>query len=171
MTFVTNKSLSRRTVLRGLGATVALPFMDAMVPAHGASRIPASAPALRMGFVYVPNGIMDLKGEWTPKGEGRDFEFSQITAGLEPLRELPRVGDVRVLGGVGVVELAPAPGDAGGYFAEIGPRVARAFLDRGLLIRPLGNVVYFMPPYAITDDEAAWALGEIAAVVGAIDEL
>lgn len=95
----------------------------------------------------------------------------QLRAGLEPLRELPGVGDVRVIGGVGVVELAPAAGDAGGYFDEIGPRVARAFLDRGLLIRPLGNVVYFMPPYAITDDEAAWALGEIAAVVGAIDQL
>lgn len=96
---------------------------------------------------------------------------AQLRAGLEPLGELPWVGDVRVIGGVGVVELAPAPGAAGGYFDEVGPRVARAFLDRGLLIRPLGNVVYFMPPYAITDDEAAWALGEIAGVVRAIDEL
>lgn len=96
---------------------------------------------------------------------------AQLRAGLEPLRELPRVGDVRVLGGVGVVELAPAPGDAGGYFDEVGPRVARAFLDRGLLIRPLGNVVYFMPPYAITDGEAAWALGEIAAVLSDLDRL
>jgi len=96
---------------------------------------------------------------------------AQLRAGLEPLRELPWVGDVRVLGGVGVVELAPAPGGAGGYFDEVGPRVARAFLDRGLLIRPLGNVVYFMPPYAITDDETAWALGEIAAVLGDLDKL
>ena len=96
---------------------------------------------------------------------------AQLRSGLEPLRELPWVGDVRVLGGVGVVELAPAPGGAGGYFDEVGPRVARAFLDRGLLIRPLGNVVYFMPPYAITDSEAAWALGEIAAVLGGLDAL
>ena len=43
--------------------------------------------------------------------------------------------------------------------------MAREFLDRGLLIRPLGNVVYFMPPYAITDAEAAWALDEIGAVL------
>jgi len=92
---------------------------------------------------------------------------TQMRAGLEPLRELPWVGDVRVLGGVGVVELAPAPdsGDGGGYFDQVGPRVAREFLDRGLLIRPLGNVVYFMPPYAISDDEAAWALDEIGAVL------
>ena len=91
---------------------------------------------------------------------------AQLRAGLEPLGELPWVGDLRVIGGVGVVELAPAPGQAGGYFDQVGPRVARAFLDRGLLIRPLGNVVYFMPPYAISDDEAAWALGEIIAVLG-----
>lgn len=96
---------------------------------------------------------------------------AQMRAGLEPLRELPWVGDVRVLGGVGVVELAPAPGSGGGYFDQAGPRMARAFLDRGLLIRPLGNVVYFMPPYAISDAEAAWALGEIADVVGAVDKL
>ena len=78
MMIVTGKSLSRRTVLRGLGVTVALPFMDAMVPALRAARVDAASPALRMGFVYVPNGIMDLKGEWTPKGEGTDFEFSSI---------------------------------------------------------------------------------------------
>ena len=94
---------------------------------------------------------------------------TQLRAGLEPLRELPWVGDVRVIGGVGVVELAPAPGAAGGYFDAVGPRVAREFLDRGLLIRPLGNVVYFMPPYAITDAQAAWALDEIAAVLRGLD--
>ena len=95
----------------------------------------------------------------------------QLRAGLEPLAGLPWVGDVRVLGGVGVVELAPASGAAGGYFDQVGPRMARAFLDRGLLLRPLGNVLYFMPPYAITDDEAAWALDEITAVVGDLDKL
>ena len=49
--------------------------------------------------------------------------------------------------------------------------MAREFLDRGLLIRPLGNVVYFMPPYAITDAEAAWALDEIGAVIRNLDKL
>ena len=98
---------------------------------------------------------------------------TQLRDGLEPLRDLPWVGDVRVIGGVGVVELAPAPGagDRGGYFDQVGPRVAREFLDRGLLIRPLGNVVYFMPPYAITDAEAAWALDEIGAVLRGLDKL
>jgi adenosylmethionine-8-amino-7-oxononanoate aminotransferase len=84
----------------------------------------------------------------------------QFRDGLEPLRSLPHVADVRVIGGVGIVELA---GD--GYLDERGPRMSAAFLDRGLLLRPLGNVVYFMPPYAITDPEAAWAMEQISDVV------
>jgi len=85
----------------------------------------------------------------------------QLRGGLEPLRSLPNVGDVRVIGGVGVVEMT---GD-GGYLDQIGPRLSAAFLARGLLLRPLGNIVYFMPPYAITDQEAAWALEQIAEVI------
>ena len=88
----------------------------------------------------------------------------QVRAGLEPLRARGRVGDVRVIGGVGVVELA---GDEG-YLADIGPRLGAAFLERGLLLRPLGNVVYFMPPYAITDSEAEWALEQIRDVIGGL---
>ena len=56
----------------------------------------------------------------------------------------------------------------GGYLDQVGPRLAAAFLDRNLLIRPLGNIVYFMPPYVITDDEAAWALETIATVLKTI---
>ena len=85
----------------------------------------------------------------------------QLRDGLEPLRSLPNVGDVRVIGGVGVVELT---GD-GGYLDEIGPRLSAVFLARGLLLRPLGNIVYFMPPYAITDQETAWALEQISDVI------
>lgn len=86
---------------------------------------------------------------------------NQLRTGLEPLRTLPRVGDVRVIGGVGVVELQ---GDEG-YLDQIGPRLTAAFLDRGLLLRPLGNVVYFMPPYVITAAETEWAVGQIRAVL------
>jgi adenosylmethionine-8-amino-7-oxononanoate aminotransferase len=52
-----------------------------------------------------------------------------------------------------------------GYLDAMGPRLAVAFLDRGLLLRPLGNVLYFMPPYVITDAETSWAIDQIAAVV------
>ena len=94
----------------------------------------------------------------------------QFRAGLEPLRELPIIGDVRVIGGVGALELVSdrETKAGGGYFDEIGPQLARMFLERNLLIRPLGNIVYFMPPYVITDDEAAWALETIATVLKTI---
>ncbi len=92
---------------------------------------------------------------------------AQMRAALAPLAELPIVGDVRVIGGVGIVELVSdrASRRADGYLDEIGPRLAAAFLERGLLLRPLGHIVYFMPPYVITDDQAEWALGEIRGVI------
>jgi adenosylmethionine-8-amino-7-oxononanoate aminotransferase len=91
-----------------------------------------------------------------------------LRRGLEPLESLPLVGDVRVLGGVGVVELVTDKATrhaGGGYLDDIGPRLTRAFLERGLLLRPLGNVLYFMPPYVITEAETTWALEQIADVL------
>lgn len=76
MSFITSKSLSRRTMLRGLGATMALPFLDAMVPAARA----AAAPTHRFLTFYVPNGM--AMEYWAPKGEGTGFELSPI---LQPL--------------------------------------------------------------------------------------
>jgi adenosylmethionine-8-amino-7-oxononanoate aminotransferase len=66
-----------------------------------------------------------------------------------------------VIGGVGIVELPVE----GGYLAELGPRLYQEFLSRGLLLRALGNVVYFMPPYVISESEADWALGQIREVL------
>jgi len=88
----------------------------------------------------------------------------QLRAGLEPLRSLPKVGDVRVIGGVGVVELE---GNVG-YLADIGPQLGAAFLERNLLLRPLGNILYFMPPYVITETETEWALEQIREVLGRV---
>ena len=66
---VTKKALPRRTVLRGIGATVALPFLDAMAPALTATSRTAAAPAIpRMGFVYAPNGI--FLPNFHPAGSG-----------------------------------------------------------------------------------------------------
>ena len=86
----------------------------------------------------------------------------QLRTGLEPLR---RFGDVRVIGGVGIVELASS---SAGYLDAIGPRLYAAFLERGLLLRPLGHVVYFMPPYAITEAEVDWALTQITEVLSQV---
>ena len=73
---------------------------------------------------------------------------------LAVISTLPGVARVRGLGGLAVVELEPAAGGREtGYLDSRGPRLAQEFLDRGVLLRPLGNVIYFLPPYAITDEE------------------
>ncbi len=84
---VTRRSLDRRTFLRGTGAALALPLLDAMTPAFAGPRDTAARPVVRMGFVYVPNGIIDFKGEWTPSTEGTGFEFGSTMRALEPFRD------------------------------------------------------------------------------------
>jgi hypothetical protein len=84
MTFLTGKALPRRTVLRGLGATLSLPFLDAMIPADSARAHAATTPAHRFLAFYVPNGM--AMEYWTPKGEGRDFELTPILEPLAPFR-------------------------------------------------------------------------------------
>ena len=80
MSFLLTKSLPRRTVLRGLGATVALPLLDAMLPAFSLRGRAAASPVHRFQAFYVPNGM--AMEYWSPKGEGSAFELSPI---LEPL--------------------------------------------------------------------------------------
>ncbi len=83
--FITRKHLDRRTFLRGVGATVALPLLDAMIPARTLLAQTAARPSARLGFVYVPHGaIMD---KWTPATEGANFEFTPILEPLEPFRD------------------------------------------------------------------------------------
>lgn len=84
-TFITKKHLSRRTVLRGAGCAVALPLLDAMIPAGTALAKTAAAVKPRLGFVYFPHGAVEQY--WTPKGTGANFEFSPILKPLELLRE------------------------------------------------------------------------------------
>jgi len=83
MAFLT-KSLPRRTVLQGLGATLALPFLEAMLPAFSRRGLAAARPVHRFQTFYVPNGMaMDY---WLPKGEGTAFELSPILEPLAPYR-------------------------------------------------------------------------------------
>lgn len=83
--FVTKKHLDRRTFLRGaLGTTVALPLLDAMIPAATAQAQTAARERFRFGAIYMPNGI--YPGMWHPEQAGRDFEFNQIMKPLEPFR-------------------------------------------------------------------------------------
>ena len=88
--FVSKIALPRRTFLRGVGAALALPLLDAMVPALTAQSRTAARPLRRLGFVYMPNGVArNFTGinYWTPLGEGASFEFSQILKPLEPFRD------------------------------------------------------------------------------------
>jgi hypothetical protein len=83
--FIAKKHLPRRTFLRGMGVTLALPLLDSMIPAQTLTRNTAAAPSPRLGFVYVPHGaIMD---NWTPATEGAGFEFTRILKPLEPFRD------------------------------------------------------------------------------------
>ncbi len=87
--FITKKHLSRRTVLRGMGASIALPLLDAMVPAGTAFAKTAAAPRMKMAFIYFPHGAIMLEGndQWTPEGVGREFKLSPILKPLEPFQK------------------------------------------------------------------------------------
>ncbi len=105
---VTRKSLPRRTFLRGMGVALALPMLDAMTPAL----TPAAKPVVRLGFVYVPNGV--ILDKWTPVAEGANFEFKSTLKSLEPFRER-----LLVLSGLAQVQ-GRALGDGAGDHARAG---------------------------------------------------
>jgi hypothetical protein len=98
--FLTRKHLSRRTLLKGAGASIALPLLDAMIPAGTAMAQTAAASKPRLGFVYFPHGA--LQDEWQPSKIGGDFEFPFILKPLEPFREhLTIISGLRNKGGEG----------------------------------------------------------------------
>jgi hypothetical protein len=100
---ITKKVLSRRTMLRALGATIPLPLLDAMVPAATALRHTAAQPKMRFGAVYVPNGV--IPAQWSPTGEGAGFEFSPTLKPIEAYRD-----HVMVVSGLDSVP-PPPPGE------------------------------------------------------------
>jgi hypothetical protein len=112
MNYITRKHLSRRTMLRGLGTALALPWLDAMVPAAKAAKSTAAAPAVRLVFIYVPNGI--IPGAWTPTVEGANFEFTRTLKALEPFRQ-----HVTVVSGLAQIN-GRALGDGAGDHARAG---------------------------------------------------
>jgi hypothetical protein len=115
--FLTRKHLSRRTVLRGAGVSLALPLLDAMIPAATALAQTAAAPKLRIGFFYIPHGAImgntshgPEMDRWTPSGSGADVALSPIMASLQPhKRYVTSFGNLenRAMVG-GVHSLAPA---------------------------------------------------------------
>jgi len=107
--FLTRKHLSRRTLLRGLGAAIGLPLLDAMIPAGTALAQTAAAPRPRLGFFYFPHGaIMD---KWTPKTTGADFELTPVLKPLANYREsMTIVSNLRNTAAEGAGVHATSPG-------------------------------------------------------------
>ncbi len=118
--FLSKKHLSRRTMLRGLGSSIALPLLDAMIPAATALAQTAAVSRPRLACIYIPHGAtMDL---WTPSTVGKDFVFSQILKPLEPFRH-----SVNVISKLAHKQVAPWVGeDSGG--AENHGRAVATFL-------------------------------------------
>ncbi len=83
--FITKKHLCRRTFLRGAGVTIALPFLESMLPAQTPLRNTAASPKTRLGCIYVPHGATMYK--WTPAAEGKGFQFSETLGPLEKYRD------------------------------------------------------------------------------------
>ena len=103
--FVFKNALPRRTFLRGLGTTIALPFLESMVPAFTALAQSAARPPLRFGAVYVPNG--STMRHWMPAASSAGFEFTPILKPLEPFREYLTVyGNLSRAGGKSVTDHA-----------------------------------------------------------------
>jgi len=106
--FLTNKTLPRRTVLRGLGSVVALPFLESMLPARARAQN-AATPPLRFGAVYVPNGcpIAHEVPQWIPAGEAGKLDIRPILEPLRPFRDqLTVVGNLSRAGRDGVTDHA-----------------------------------------------------------------
>ena len=104
------RSISRRTVLRGIGASVSLPFLDAMIPGQAFGAKATTELPRRIGFFFVPNGVN--LAEWTPKKTGYDYDLPSI---LEPLHRVKN--DVNVLTGL-TQDKGRANGDGSGDHAR-----------------------------------------------------
>src|SRR5262245_4668857 len=156
---VTKKAMSRRTVLRGIGATVALPLLDAMVPALTAFQNTAGKAVRRLGVVYHPNGV--IYENWLPRGVGRDFELSPVLAPLEPFRDR-----LVVVTGLSSHE-AEALGDGGGdhsrasgtYLTGVHVRKSDSVVENGIsmdqiLARALANETQLSSLQLTADDSS-----------------
>jgi len=127
---ITRKSIPRRVVLRGLGASLALPLLDGMIPALTALEDTPARPVVRFGVMYVVNGM--IMQNWTPAAEGRGFELTPTLGSLAPFRD-----DLLVLSNLACV---PTPGRPGGahakastrFLTDVSPPTSETFLDAGV---------------------------------------
>ena len=117
--FITKRHLSRRTVLRGIGVSLSLPLLDAMIPAQTALAHTAGRPVPRLGFIYFPHGA--IMNHWTPAQEGANPELPAILAPLEPFKpELTVVSGLENRHAAGPTH-AITPGT---WLSSISPRIS-----------------------------------------------
>src|SRR5262247_3918480 len=129
---ISKKVISRREVLRGMGAMLALPLLDAMVPALSAQSKTAAKPINRFGVMYVPNGM--IMNKCTPVLDGSVFEFTPTLSSLAPYRD-----QLLVLSNLACV---PTPGRPGGahakastrFLTDISPPTSETWLDAGISV-------------------------------------
>jgi uncharacterized protein DUF1552 len=127
---ISKKAIPRRTVLRGMGALIALPLLDSMVPALSAMAKTAAKPVNRFGVMYVPNGM--IMKNYLPLVEGAAYELTPTLAPLAKFRE-----QILVLSGL---ECIPTPGRPGGahakastrFLTDVSPPLSETWLDAGI---------------------------------------
>jgi hypothetical protein len=128
--FISKKAISRRTMLRGISGSLALPLLDSMIPAATALASTAAKPVNRFGVVYVPNGM--IMQNYLPKAEGVAWELTPTLSALAPFRN-----DVLILSGL---NCTPTPGRSGGahakattrFLTDISPPTSETWLDAGI---------------------------------------
>ena len=144
---ITRKNLSRRALLRGLGAAIALPALDAMMPALARAATTASGVApRRMAYIYVPNGI--IMDQFTPASSGADFQLTRVLEPLAAYRE-----DLSILSGL-TLNGGRALGDGAGDHA----RAASSFLTSSHPVKTSGADIKVG---VSVDQVAAQAVGEL----------
>src|SRR6266403_4086371 len=127
---LTKRVISRRAVLRGMGAALALPLLDGMVPVLSAQGKTQAKPVNRLGVMYVPNGM--IMNKWTPLLDGAAFELTPTLSSLAPYRD-----QLLVLSNLACV---PTPGRPGGahakastrFLTDISPPTSETWLDAGI---------------------------------------
>src|SRR5918998_4260025 len=127
---ISKRAIPRRTMLRGMGAMLALPLLDSMVPALSALQKTAGKPINRFGVFYVPNGM--IMKNYLPTEVGRTFELTPTLSALAPFRE-----DILVVSGLNSLPTRERPGGAHAkastrFLTNVSPPTSETWLDAGI---------------------------------------